>query len=251
MNRAYERYNLVVESSLQRAFRDFMLLCTLTTAVVLTGSVLNMEPINALLVDSSADDFDPDKSDPAVAFALKLTETRSQWLADFVASGRDPRELPLENMEVDHWGPPMTLARAQREARFVVQGRVLSTTYVSDARSLGFPRSIATIQIDRLVKGRISSRMIEVLQPGGPEWDPQGGKLWQLAGDPLLFPGNEVILLLVPAYSEEQRRAGRFQTLYEAGIYLITDQGVFASGRNALAGLVSGHSVDRVLELFD
>jgi hypothetical protein len=190
-------------------------------------------------------------SDPAVAFGLRISKQRSDWLADFLSQGRDPRELPLVNMEVDYWGPPMTLARAQREVRYVVQGRVSATTYVSDVRSLGFPYSIATVQVDRVVKGQISTRTIEVLQSGGPEWDPEGGKLWQIPGDPLLFAGDAVILLLVPAYSEEQRALGRYQAVYQAGIYLITEQGVFASGSNPLGGIVSGRTPEYVLEIFD
>jgi hypothetical protein len=240
-----------VAASPLRSFRTLAFLTALAVAIVMGWGVFGVprEPSFHLDDSDAASELNP--SDPAVAFGLQITETRSEWLADFVARGRDPRELPPEMLEVDYWGPPMTLARAQREARYVVQGQVLTTTYVSDVRSMGFPYSIATLQVERVVKGQISMRTIEVLQSGGPEWDPEGGKLWQIPGDPLLFPGDHVILLLIPALAEEQRALGRYQTVYQAGVYLITEQGVFASGSNTLAGLVSGHSASRVLELFD
>jgi hypothetical protein len=223
----------------------------LTVAIVTGWSVLGGPSEPSLHLEDSDFVSELDPSDPPVAFGLRISEQRSDWLADFVSQGRDPRELPLVNLEVDHWGPPMTLGRAQREARYVVHGRVSATTYVSDVRALGHPYSIATVQVHRVVKGQISTRTIEVLQSGGPEWDPEGGKLWQIPGDPLLLPGDEVILLLIPAYSEEQRMLGRYQTVYQAGVYLITDQGVFASGSNALSGIVSGRTPDYVLEIFD
>ena len=191
-----------------------------------------------------------DRSDPAIQFALELTEQRAAFVRDFVAQGRDPRELPLQMMEVDSWDRPMTLERAQKEALFVIQGHVLSTTYVAEAKELGHTHSLATVQVDRVVKGRIRTRTVEILQGGGPEWDSQGGTLWQLPGDPLLYAGDHVILLLVPARSEEQRALGRYQTVYEAGIYLVTDAGVFAN-ITALAGVVSGRSPDDVLALFE
>ncbi len=192
-----------------------------------------------------------DLSDPAVVFGLAITQQRSDWLHEFVAQGRDPRELPLAVIEVDYWGPPMTLARAQREARFVIQGRVLSTTYTSDVRTLGHPYSIATVEVDRVVKGKIRTRTIEVLQGGGPEWDTNGGSLEQFSEDPLLLPGDHVILLLMPAWAEEQRAAGRYQTVWGAGVYLVTSAGVYANGSNALAALVSGRQPDEVLALFE
>jgi hypothetical protein len=69
--------------------------------------------------------------------------------------------------------------------------------------------------------------------------------------DPLLLPGDDVILLLIPARSPEQRAAGRYQTVWGAGVYLIAEDGVFASGRNLLAGAVSGRQPDDVLALFE
>jgi len=235
-----------------RAFRATFLFAALTAILIVGfGAVRGREaPNESIILEDGSVNPNADLSDPAVAFGLAITRQRSDWLNEFVAEGRDPRELPLAIIEVDSWGPPMTLPRAQREAQFVIQGRVLSTSYFSDARALGNPYSIATVEVDRVVKGKIRASTIEVLQGGGPVSNPQGGSLSQFPGDPLLLPGDNVILLLIPAWSDRERALGRYQTVYEAGIYLVTDAGVFAN-TTALAGVVSGRSPDEVLALFE
>ena len=195
-----------------------------------------------------------DLSDPAVQFGLAITQQRSDWLRDFVAQGRDPRELPIEVWEVDEFGPArelMTLEEVRRQSRLVLLGRVVSTTYIAVPEELGHPKSIATVDVERVAKGTIRTRSIEVVQSGGPIWNGGEARLVQFPRDPLLLPDDQVILILVPARPKADHAAGRYSTLWRAGIYLVTPYGVYANGRNDLAGAVSGRSPDEVLALFD
>jgi hypothetical protein len=193
----------------------------------------------------------PDLSDPAARFAVALAEERASFTRAFVEQGRDPRELKLDLWDADgHPSREITLEEARKESRFVVMGRVDSTTYVADLEDLGHPRSIATVEVERVVKGRIKSRTIEVAQSGGPFYDFTGGSLYQYSTDPLLLPGDHVILLLVPARRDEDRDSGRYSAVLKVGVYLVTPQGVYANGRNDLAGVISGRSPEEVLALF-
>jgi hypothetical protein len=59
------------------------------------------------------------------------------------------------------------------------------------------------VEVERVVKGFVRDRTIEVFQGGGPQQDGALAVLAQFMDDPLLLPGDDLILLLIPARSPE------------------------------------------------
>ena len=175
-------------------------------------------------------------------------ERNDQWVRDFVAQGRDPRDLRVDIAE--NYSPGVrTIVAARDASQFAIEGRVISTTYVLRTMP-SIPLSIATVEVIRVAKGSVHTELIEVLQIGGPAWTEDGkGVLQQLEGDPLLLPEQHVVLLLIPAQEDSQRAAGRYQTVYGAGVYLATPQ-IQAQSGNAFWESVNGRTVDEVIALF-
>lgn len=170
----------------------------------------------------------------------QLKDRNANWVQDFVDQHRDPRSLPV--VEFPTWSAGATsLDAAREESAVVIAGTVVSTTYVPDPN--GLTESAATVVVKRVVKGAVPST-IEVRQVGGPGWSPGGGELQQLEGDPLLLPGQEVLLLLGP-----EGTGGAYRTIYGAGVYLVEAGGIQAPDSNAFAASVNGLSVDAALAL--
>lgn len=121
----------------------------------------------------------------------KLQQRNAAWARAFVARGNDPRSLPVVDLQTWSSGV-MTLEEARAEAQFVVVGEVESQRFeLGD----GLGVSIATVRVEQVAKGMPSGH-IEVRQTGRPQWSPTGGELQQLAGDPLLLAGQQVVLLV-------------------------------------------------------
>lgn len=155
----------------------------------------------------------------------------------------------MENGET--YSPGVTsLSEAQEKGWLAVEGRVISTTYLVD-RTTHTTTSVATLDVTGASPGSEVAGHIEVVQIGGPAWTEDGiGVLQQLEGDPLLLPGDHVILVLVPACAEEHRAEGRYQTIFGAGIYHVTPDGVRAPDSNAFSSSVAGLNSSELLGLF-
>lgn len=170
----------------------------------------------------------------------QLKDRNAKWVQDFVDQGRDPRMLPVVDLPTYSAGAT-SLDEARSQSEVVIVGTVVSAVYESDPNDL--TESVATVQVKSVVKGAAPAT-IEVRQVGGPAWSPDGGELQQLEGDPLLLPGQDVVLLLRPGPA-----AASYQTVYGAGVYLITPAGVKAPDSNAFAASVNGLSLDAALAL--
>ncbi len=171
----------------------------------------------------------------------QLKDRNAKWVQDFVDQGRDPRTLPV--VELPTWSAgARSLAEARAQSRVVIAGIVASTTYHPDPN--GLTESVTSVQVNRVAKGA-TPPIIEVRQVGGPAWSPSGGELQQLEGDPLLLPGQDVVLLLRSGPS-----GAGYQTVYGAGVYFVTDAGVEAPDSNAFGASINGLSVDAALALF-
>ena len=174
----------------------------------------------------------------------------ANWVQEFVDQGRDPRDLRVSNLQSYSPGAT-TLSEAREQSELIIEGRVLSTTYVPRTMP-SVALSIATVEVIRVAKGLAEATSIEVLQVGGPAWTEDGkGALVQFESDPLLLPNQRVVLLLVPAHEESAKAAGLMQTVFGAGIYVVTPSGVKAPDTNAFAASVNGCSADEVLAMFD
>jgi hypothetical protein len=183
-----------------------------------------------------------------LARIAELRERNAEWTRQFVEKGMDPKNLAIDNLDTYSAGAA-SISEARTQSQFVIEGEVVSTTYVPEPGNL--TTSIAIVKVVRTARGSIGTSEIEVLQVGGPEWTEDGrGVLQQLSGDPLLLPGDRVVLLMIPARSEDQRALNRFQTVYRAGVYLLTASGVEAPHSNAFRATVHGLSADEVMSLF-
>lgn len=135
-----------------------------------------------------------------------------QFLLDFVRSGKDPHELPPLYLS-DVAPAANSLEEAAKQADLIVRGRVTKTTFEPGDGSLALATS--TISIRSVIAGTASGE-ITVLQRGGPVPQDVGGALAQLEGDPVVLPGDEVILLLM---SQEKT----FRTVPGGGVFLVTE----------------------------
>lgn len=171
----------------------------------------------------------------------QFKERNFKWAQDFSDQGRDPRALPVVDFPT-YSGGASSIEEARAASDVVVVGTVISTTYEPDLD--GLTHSIATVRVESVAKGDAPAT-IQVLQVGGPAWNEAGGELQQLEGDPLLLPGQDVMLVLTAGNVESE-----FQTVYGAGVYLITSGKVEAPHDSAVASQVDGLSLDAALALF-
>ena len=172
------------------------------------------------------------------ASIAQLKERNAAGVEDFVKEGRDPRGLPVVDMETYSPGA-VSPEEAQAQAEAMVEAIVVGVTYVPSTD--GLTESRATVKVSQVMKGQ-SSGVVVIEQIGGPAWSPSGGELQQLEGDPLLLPGQHVLLLLRSGSSPSE-----YRTVYGAGVYLVTDKGIQAPHSNAFGSRVNGMSVEVAL----
>ena len=140
------------------------------------------------------------------------------FLREFVARNGDPRSLPV--IEIESYGAiPTSLPAAMSAATLVAEAHVANTTFAPDPRG-GMPISTSRLVLDDIVRGT-AQREILVIQAGGPVAQADGGALAQLDVDPLLLPGNHVLVLLEPA-----KDAGTFRTVPGVGILYVETSGL-------------------------
>ena len=139
--------------------------------------------------------------------------------------------------------PPLTLTQALSQATLVVHAKVRAVTFQSNP-SRGLPLATATVDVLQTAKGR-SAPTITVLQLGGPVAEGSGGALAQLDTDPLLLPGDDVLLLLHPSPAAP----GLYRTVIGAGVTEITHGTVRAQDGNPFGAQITGQTVPDLLAL--
>jgi hypothetical protein len=94
-----------------------------------------------------------------------------------------------------------------------------------------------TIRVSEVIKGSAAST-VDIIQGSGLEADPSWGEphLGEDEGDPLLMPGQSVILLL----QNSGRPDGLLVAEYATGIYYLTSDGMQPLDANPFASTVSG-----------
>lgn len=137
-------------------------------------------------------------------------ERGRRYLLDFVASGQDPRSLP-RIYYATFAATPSTIDEVVSQAALVVRGTVIETTFAfSDD---GLPTATSRVAVTVVIDGA-STKEVVVEQRGGPVPQELGGALAALESDPIILPGDEVILLLRPG------GGGVFRTAH-GGVYLV------------------------------
>jgi len=165
-------------------------------------------------------------------------ERNDEFLRDFVRRQGDPRTLPVIKVHSEEI-PPATLATAVRQAQIIVRGKVMNTSFAVNPQG-GMPLATATVATLQAVKGDVPESF-QVRQLGGPVAQYQGGALVQLDGDPLLLPGDDVILLL------RLGPDGTLRTLPGGGILYVVGDLVRAEDGSPISTEVNGLKVADVL----
>lgn len=180
---------------------------------VLAGAVFGM--VLALAIGSVA--AATGSALPVKGSVQPMTDTQKQALVDrnkannqaFLAGFRRNRVDPagLRKGEIATAGVgPQTLAETQG-VPLVAYGRVLRVEFLADPNNPGMlPLTRSTVLVGRVLVARgvpAPTGEITVMQYGGPVWQQgadvdhgTGGVLAELETDPLLLPGQEVVLFL-------------------------------------------------------
>lgn len=128
-----------------------------------------------------------------------------QYLKAFKLNHVDPKALKVGRIPTAGVGPG-TLS-ATRNVPLVIYGHVDSTEFLADPDNEGMlPVASSTVTVMRVLATRgvpVPVGQITVLQHGGPVWQQgadvihgTGGILAELETDPLLLPGQDVVLFL-------------------------------------------------------
>lgn len=174
------------------------------------------------------------------AIVAQAHARNARYLHDFVAQRRNPHSLPV--IEVQTYAPPpLTMMQALSQATLIVHAKVRTVTFQTSPGG-GMPLATATVDVLQTAKGR-SAPVVTVLQLGGPVAEGTGGALAQLDTDPLLLPGDDVLLLLQPSPAAP----GLYRTVNGAGVNKITDGTVRAQDGNPFGAQITGRSVPGLL----
>jgi hypothetical protein len=165
-------------------------------------------------------------------FFTKLQE----WLRAIPTDEDYLRSLPQTNeVMADYGPPPPDLASAVSEADLIVTGHSTAVTF--GERTTG---SMVELQVHEYVKGS-GPATLSVLQPSGPmpdvNWEP---RLVMYPSDPLMIPGDKVLLFLRYEPSLEL-----YDVVAFAGFYHLSSKGsVVPLSENPFADSVRGLSLE-------
>jgi hypothetical protein len=157
-----------------------------------------------------------------------------------IASGCDPRNLPMVAVSHEDGAPPQTFDEALQRADLVVTAHVTRTAFTI-AEGDSFPTADTNLNIDVMLKGDAHGE-ITLYQIGGPI--PQNGGIIEiLKGDPVLLRGDDVLLL-----AQKRIGADGYWSLYPVGKYYIRD-GAISVPDGSPCDWLDGRSVSDVLRL--
>jgi hypothetical protein len=154
------------------------------------------------------------------------------YMHEFIARHADPHSLPAAWI-ASYAAAPTDIKTAVADADVIVHAKVQSVAFQTNP-SGGLPLAQSELEVLETLKGQ-SDSAISVLQLGGPR-AAFGGRMAQLQMDPLVLPGDEVVVLL------KRNAAGRsMRTVTGAGAFFV--QGGAISGENAERYSLVGESL--------
>jgi hypothetical protein len=122
----------------------------------------------------------------AVAMA-RIRDSQPKFRDDFVASGRDPHDLPVVELS-PQIGVSRDLADAADQAVAIVRGTVVGQS---------LSPFLSEVEVTSVLRGHLDGAPLKVRQPGGPFLNgADAPALLQHRSDPLLRLGREYILFL-------------------------------------------------------
>lgn len=167
-----------------------------------------------------------------------------EYLREFIASGNDPRSLPV--VEIAAYAKPLPdLPSAVEAADVVVRGVVEETTFEINP-SGGLPIMRSSVRIATTGKGGLGGGSVVVVrQLGGPVAQPDGGAFARLDNDEPILPGDEVVLFL------QRASDGAYAPQPGTGVYFIKEGRTYAEEANPFGEQVSGRTPDWLTSALD
>ena len=163
-----------------------------------------------------------------------------EYVRDFVAAATDPRTLPKIAIEtfgyIGYSNPDEAIAGAD----VIVRGHVDSVGFSRSFRQFG--SATITLAVDENLKGDPGGKKIVVRQDGGPVRQEKGGALAYLAGNPILLPGDDVLILAKGSPDKG------YSPLTRVGIYFVRDGRVYTPDGHPCAAVINGAQVSDVLQ---
>ena len=167
-------------------------------------------------------------------------QRRFDGISTIIASGCDPRSLPMAAVTHNDGGYPQTFDEALRTADLVATAHVTKTTFTIEQADHEMPHAEALLAIDHKLKGD-APKTIAVYQSGGPMPD-YGGIVGYVEGDPILLRGDYILLL-----ARKRTSASGYWTVYPMGTYYI-ENGVIRAG-GSRCSWATGRSIDDMSDL--
>jgi hypothetical protein len=161
-----------------------------------------------------------------------------QFLESFEANKGDPRSLPV--IRISTYGAPTpSLGAAAQHASQIIRGRVQSVHFIANPAG-AMPTMEATVAVKGFAKGS-GAPVMRVMQSGGPVAQ-QGnrGALAELEEEPLILPGDDVVLLLNNASVDNTYRTAT----YGGCVFFV--KGGLISGPTAERYGIAGQQVDQI-----
>jgi len=165
------------------------------------------------------------------------------FVMEFERSGRDPRSLDRAGLMLTYGVPATDLEGASKFADVVILGTVEKTEF-GGGGTLGAAR--VTIAVKEFLKGSAKSPVF-VYQVGGPVLDGGHEYLAESGGDPILLPGDEVLLFLITARQHPTKGDGfqpGFEVIPAIGSYVVAQDRVSTPGSNPLYEQLQGITKD-------
>jgi hypothetical protein len=163
-------------------------------------------------------------------------QRNNDYLASFIASGQDPRSLPVAEIEA-YARPLQDLPSSIAEADVIARGLVEQTTFQPNP-SGGLPIALSSVRVTSIMKGKPGADTIVVRQLGGPVAGSKGGVFARLDNDESILPGDDVILFLLPTSD------GAYTAQPSTGVYFVRDGRAYPERLNPFRGQLSGLAVD-------
>ena len=170
----------------------------------------------------------------------QFRKRRFDATSQLIASGCDPRNLPMAALTHNDGAFPHNLGDALQQADLVVTAHVTSTKFSIDQGN-PVPTADTTLIVDERLKGD-APREITLFQEGGPIPD-NGGLIGIIEGDPVLLRGDDVLLL-----AQKRTNADGYWSIYPVGKYYIRE-GVVSVPDGSPCDWINSRSLNDVLRV--
>lgn len=170
-----------------------------------------------------------------------IRRDRFEATRNLIATGCDPRNLPMVVFSHLDGLPPRNLQEALDRSDLVFTAQVVNTEFSIDE---GDPSpSARTVLIPEItMKGDAPSEVV-LYQMGGPVPD-RGGVVAILLGEPVLFRGDRVLLFV-----QRRENLDGYRSTYPLGKYYIGDDRIISVPEGNPCDWLDGRTIEDILSL--